>query len=262
MMSPTEFIVVHSTDPILHIELHRPDQRNALTPELMRSVTSVLEPVRTLDAVRVVVLSAGGPAFCAGMDLKSVDLFDAAQADDFSVQLARLYRTLMTLPVPVLCAVQGPVLGGGVGIAMAGDIVITSADSTFSFSETRLGLVPALVSVPARRRLSPALMRRLALSAETIPADQAALFGMVDFVTLEDPLAATLARAERIVHEQSLTALRATKAFLLSTENARLELELESARLEFTQSVSTTAARLGLESFRRREKLDWLGAGE
>jgi len=237
--------------------LDRPEVRNALGIESARELAAAVERATADESVRLLLLEAEGPAFCAGMDLKSVDLADATQAGLFASALATVYEKLLTLTKPVLCAVDGPVSGGGVGLPAAADLVWAGPRARFSLPETRLGLVPALVSVPLRRRIGAQALKRMAIGGLSHDAEHAVAEGLADFEADMGAGIAARAFAATLLADHAPGALARTKRFLARNEEMTLRDALAEARLEFEDAVSTPEARAGLEAFRRKEFVRW-----
>jgi enoyl-CoA hydratase/carnithine racemase len=204
-----------------------------------------------------VILSAEGPAFCAGMDLKTVALDDPPQAARFANALAESYRRLMMLPVPLLAAVDGPAMGGAVGLALAADLVWVGPQARFAFPETRVGVVPALVSVAARRRMLPGKLAGLAITGTSVAAEEAHRLGLADFVSPTSAKEDAEHFARKLIVENSDEAMRRTKAFLQSQFLATLDRELDDAKKEFRAAVATAAAARGLKAFREKQSPEW-----
>ncbi len=165
--------------------LNRPEVRNALGAELMRALEEALESIQENDAVRVVVITGAGKAFSAGADLAAMQRLaqgdEAANRDD-ALRMGGLFHKVARFPKPVVARVNGPAIGGGVGLMAACDVVVCSEVAFFQFSEVRLGLVPAVISPFCIRRLGPAVANRLFLTAERIDAQTALRLGLVDRV--------------------------------------------------------------------------------
>ena len=246
---------------LLTLTLAEAESRNAFSAELVGSLNEALRQAADEPEARVGLLLAEGPAFSAGMDMKRVALDDRAQAARFADALAEAYRRLLRLPIPLLCAVDGPAMGGAVGLALSADLIWMGPNGRFSFPETRVGVVPALVSVPARRRLPVGRLSGLALSGALLEPDDARRIGMVDFIAAESAAAEARAFAANMIRERSDEAMRRTKAFLQAEGLADLDRQLEAARLEFCQAVQTAAARRGVEAFRRKQPLVWDESG-
>lgn len=242
---------------LARITLSRPESRNALSIELVESFNVALDRAAADAGARVVLLTALGPAFCAGMDLKTIALDDPAQADRFAQLLAETYKRLLMLPVPLLCGVDGPAMGGAVGLALAADTVWVGPQARFSFSETRFGLVPALVSVAARRRVPPGKLHALMLTAMNVGPEEAVRIGLAERTATESASAEAEAFAWKLLRENSSEAMARTKVFLQSQFAAELDRELADAGREFRAAVATGAASRGLKAFRSRESVRW-----
>ena len=242
---------------IARLILNRPERRNALSPRLLAALQSALDEAARDPRTRVLCLGARGRAFSAGIDLKEVDLTRPSEARELADALAGVYRTLLTFPVPVLCAVGGPAVGGGVGLAAAADVTWAGRRASFQLPEARIGLVPALVSVVLTRRLAPKTLSAMALGGGVLGPSRALAAGLVDILAEEDGEAEMERLAEELVHRRSAGALRRTKAFLDRRLPAELDGEIEAAKEEFRQAVRTEDARRGLEAFRRKETFRW-----
>jgi methylglutaconyl-CoA hydratase len=175
-----ELVHFEVRDRVATITLDSPDNRNALSAQL---VEELLAHLHAVGNAHVVVLTHTGPAFCAGADLKSRGA---------PIRLAELLNTLWTLPQPVVARVGGHARAGGVGIVAACDLSVASSQATFAFSEVRLGVTPAIISVVCLPRLRHADALELFLTGEPVDAARAAAAGLVTAVA--DDVDAALAR--------------------------------------------------------------------
>jgi enoyl-CoA hydratase/carnithine racemase len=207
------------------------------------------------------VLTATGKAFCAGMDLHRVSLRTASEAERFGRQLAQTYRALMGLRVPLFCAVDGAVRGGGMGIVAAADVVLAGPQANFALPEARLGLMPAIVSIPLSRRLSPASAAYLSITGAVLSAKDAQGIGLIDQVVTKSAKAHTLTQAEAIVSLQSRSALSRTKRFLsegvFGEKGKPSHSRWDAAIAAFVESTQTLSARRGLAGFRQKVTVQW-----
>ncbi len=253
------------SDSILHevagglarITLNRPEKRNALSLEMIGELSRAIDTVREDASTRVVLVTARGKVFCSGMDLFAVPLDDPDEAGRFATGLAEVYRKLLTLPIPLLCGVDGPVMGGGGGLALAADLVWVGPEALFAFPETRLGVVPALVSVVVRRRVSPLTLSGMATTGIPCDATRSVLVGLADFLASDSASTEAEACAQRLLRENSGAAMRRTKEFLIAQSRGDLDEELRAAEREFREAVASPEARRGLEAFRRKLPLSW-----
>ena len=202
-------------------------------------------------------LGARGPAFCAGIDLKEVDLSRPAQARELADRLSGVYRTLLAFPVPVLSSVGGAAAGGGVGLAAAADIAWAGPNARFQLPEARIGLVPAMVSVVLRRRLAPKRMSAMALGGVVLGPADALAAGLVDILAGDAADTEMVRFAGDLARDHSAGALRRTKEFLDRRLAAELDAELAAARAEFRAAAATEDAHRGLAAFRKKERVRW-----
>ena len=253
------------SDSILHevsgglarITLNRPEKRNALSLEMIEELSRAIDAVREDASTRVVLMTARGKAFCSGMDLHAVPLDDPDEAGRFGTSLAEVYGKLLTLPIPLLCGVDGPVMGGGGGLALAADLVWVGPRALFAFPETRLGVVPALVSVVLRRRISPLTLSGLATTGIPCDAERSVVVGLADFLASDSAAIEAETCALKLLHENSGAAMRRTKEFLIEQSRGDLDEDLRAAEVEFREAVASPEARRGLEAFRRKLPLTW-----
>lgn len=168
-----------------NVWFNRPEIHNALSPELGAELAAALHQLAHDDAVRVLVLGGRGPSFCAGADIGAMKAsatasFEANLAE--AEKLGGTFAALADFPKPVVARVHGGVLGGGVGLCCACDIVVASDDAKFGLTEVRLGILPALISPYVIRRLGDARARELMLTGERFDAKRALELGVVNHV--------------------------------------------------------------------------------
>ncbi|MGH3611090.1 MAG: enoyl-CoA hydratase-related protein [Pseudonocardia sp.] len=207
-----ELVHLDITTGVATITLDSPTNRNALSAQLRRELIAHLDTALVDDAVRVVVLTHTGPVFCAGMDLKE-SRGAGAQAQGVA-ELPRILETLWTSGKPVIARLGGPARAGGVGIVAACDIAVAAVDATFAFSEVRIGVVPAVISVTVLPRLAPRAAHELFLTGETFDAHRGARIGLLNSAVPADELDAEVARYVEMLRLGAPGALAATKQML------------------------------------------------
>jgi len=162
---------------IATITLDSPGNRNALSSRLIAESTAHLQTAAADDAVRAVVLTHTGRVFCAGADLKEQTAEGGPQAG--TQRMLDLLRTVVELPKPVVARVDGAVRAGGVGLVGACDIAVASGAASFAFTEVRLGLAPAIISLTTLSRMNPRAASRYYLTGEVFGAREAADAGLL-----------------------------------------------------------------------------------
>jgi methylglutaconyl-CoA hydratase len=167
---------------VLRIWLDRPALRNALEPALIARLTDAFAKAGTDASVRVVVLGGRGSAFCAGADLnwmKAAAGYGPQQNRDDAGKLAALLRAIAECPKPTIARVHGPAFAGGMGLVAACDMAVATPAAKFCLSETRLGLIPAMISPYVIRSIGERAAQRWFLTAEVFDAVEALRLGMV-----------------------------------------------------------------------------------
>lgn len=166
-------------DGVATITLDSPHNRNALSRRLVGELAGCVAEADGSD-VRAIVLRHEGPAFCAGADLKERADDDAPPA---STTLVSVMTTLMNTPRPTIAAVDGAVRAGGIGLMAACDLVVVHTDVTFALTEVRIGVAPAIISVPILRRTPAGKIAAAMLTGEPFDAPSAREMGLITHVS-------------------------------------------------------------------------------
>lgn len=162
--------------PVVTLTLDSPHNRNALSRGLLEELASGLAGAQSDPDVRVVVLTGAGSTFCSGVDLTERLRPPAGEPP---VTLPEILSTIVAMPQPVIARVNGHVRAGGMGIVCACDLAVAALDATFGFSEVRVGVAPAVIAVPALRRMGRRAFDRYALTGDIFGADDAAASGVL-----------------------------------------------------------------------------------
>ncbi len=198
-----EPLLIQPAGPLLRLRMNRPALHNAFDPALIAALTAALEAAATDPAVRAVVLEGEGPSFSAGADLnwmRGMASADEQANREDALALARLMRTLDELPRPTLARVHGAAFGGGVGLVACCDIAIGTPEARFGLTESRLGLLPAVISPYVVAAIGPRQARRWFATAEHFDAATAERIGRLHAVVPADGLdAAIQAQLDRLL---------------------------------------------------------------
>ncbi len=213
-------------DKVAHISLNRPDKRNAMTVAFWHEMRAVFGEIDTRSDVRAVVISSTGPHFTAGMDLSVFGSLKTEGSSDEGRKRENLRRQVLWFQecfsviercrAPVLAAIQGGCIGGGVDLASACDMRYASADAFFVIKEIDIGMVADVGTLQRLPLLMPdGLMRELAYTGRRMAADEAKACGLVNavFATHEALIAGVLAMAKTIAAKSPL-AIAGTKEIL------------------------------------------------
>ncbi len=162
-------------DGVATVTLNSPANRNALSPALIDGLGDALDDAIVDRSARVIVLTHVGPAFCAGADLKA-----RGHASDARRSIPEILAAIADSPKPVVARVSGHVMAGGVGLVAACDLSVASDDVRFGFTEVRIGVAPAIISVVCLPKLGRADAAELFLTGERITAARAAAIGLIN----------------------------------------------------------------------------------
>lgn len=187
--------VIVDRNGIARLTLNRPELRNAFNEQLIGDICEAIGRLGSDTAVRVVVITGAGTAFSGGADLhmmRRVAGYSAAENKDDARRLAHMLNAIYECQKPTIALVNGPAIGGGVGIVAACDIAIAAEEAFFALSEVRFGLVPAVISPFVVRAINPRQARRYFISGERFNAETAKSLGLIHMVAMTAQLEATL----------------------------------------------------------------------
>jgi enoyl-CoA hydratase len=250
-------------DELVHYEAERgvavltldsPHNRNALSRRLVAELTDRLAEAEADDDVRAVLLTARGPAFCSGADLSEAATEPMSET---ARGLAGLLRRLVEIPKPVVVQLAGPVRAGGAGLVGAADVVLAATDVSFAFTEVRVGVAPAVISIPLLPRLLPRAAGRYLLTGEAFDAAEAARIGLVSQAVPAEDLDAVTGRVLEALRTAAPQAVRETKRLL--TRRLREDFQaLSEPMAELSARLFSSAeAREGMRAFLERRPPGW-----
>jgi isohexenylglutaconyl-CoA hydratase len=258
-------LLVETRDGVLYATLNRPESRNALSETVLTSLQQLCQHVHTHQGeLRALVLRGAGGVFCAGGDIKGFSaVFHGGGVDADAIAAAnrrygRLLDSLDRLPVAVIAAIEGAAMGGGVGLAAIADVAITTADATFSLTETTLGLPPAQIAPFVTARIGRHEARRLMLTAARLDGWQAAGVGLVDETVadaagLDEAIERTLSRIRRCAPGANAM----TKALVNASGEMPLAELLDHSAERFAEAMLGPEAKEGVAAFLSKRKPAW-----
>lgn len=256
-MSSTEATLYEIRNGAAWITLNRPKNRNALSAILVTELYDHLTNANADDEVRSIVITGNGPAFCAGADLKSPP-GQLSEGVGRAVPYADVLTAIIDSPKPVLVAVNGAAFAGGLGLVGAADIVVTRTDVQFSFSEVRIGVIPAIISVVCLPKLGLHHGTKLFLTGERFDGQQAVNMGLAHIAVPESELVSTVEEQIAMINLGGPIAVQeckklARRALQLSIEEGFKETTEWSARMFRSDEGAE-----GMASFREKRKPNWV----
>ena len=248
--------------PVARLRLNRPALHNAFDAMTIAALTGALDAAARDPDVRVVVLEAEGASFSAGADLNWMRGMAAASEDenrDDALALARLMRTLDELPKPTIARVQGAAFGGGVGLVACCDIAIGTPSARFGLTESRLGLLPAVISPYVIAAIGAREARRWFATAEMFDAGTALRIGLLHEVVADDALDAAVRTQVDLLLKAGPAAAASAKQLVrdVASHGDRDRHDAENAALIARLRVSEEGQE-GLGAFLEKRTPSWI----
>lgn len=245
----------------LTITLNRPHSHNAMNPEMIASLTAAFTQIEERDDIRVVVLTGSGRSFCAGADLSTMRAaadysFDQNVADGQAI--FDLMDAINRCGKPVVGRVNGAAIGGGLGMVACCDIVVSVEGAKFGFSETRLGLVPAVISPFVLAKIGAGRGRELFLTGERFDAHTARQIGLVHYLVPDET-----ALDERVSERISQLLLAApgaqsdAKALIRHVAGQPMEAARQFTAELIARRRDSREGREGMNAFLEKRRPDW-----
>jgi methylglutaconyl-CoA hydratase len=254
---------VERDGPFARVTLDRPEVRNALDAELIGDLRAAFESLSTEgpDALRGVVLAGSGSVFCAGADVDWMRSAVGLGVEENERDASALHAMLASVdrcPVPVVARVQGAALGGGMGLCAVADVVVATADAAFGFTETKLGIIPAVISPFVLAKVGETHARALFPMGQRFNADRALRIGLVHEVVPDE--AALDERVKELLGElrsAGPTAARAAKAIVRELRTLDPEEARRHTIRHIAQQRTSPEGQEGLGAFLEKRPPHW-----
>jgi enoyl-CoA hydratase/carnithine racemase len=224
-------LLTENKGPVRIITLNRPEKRNALDTALTRDLLETLRATDADEGVRCVVLTGAGPAFCAGADLSEFKGLKDPQAAETRAELTmQLHLAFSKMITPVVTAINGAAMGGGAGLAIAGDLAVMAQKAKLGYPETKHGIVAAIVMANLVRQIGPKAAFELVALGEPIDAARALELGMVNRVVAAGKLMKEALGFAQKIAAVSRPAMSQTKRLFHEVVDLPLPVALERGR--------------------------------
>lgn len=241
--------------------LNRPEKRNPISASMRTDLRSALESLRLTESVRCVIITGAGNAFCSGLDLEGLAeqtrLTPAEHTAD-SQSIADFFEYVRTYPKPTIAAVNGPAVAGGCCLALLCDFTLASADAFFSFSEVKIGFVPALAGVYLERMAGAKVARDLLMTGRRVPADEAQRLGLITVVVPSTELLARAMKLADTLAQNGPTAVKLTKDLLSRAAGRNLYDALQLAVEVNAMARDTSECKEGVDAFLLKRPAPWI----
>lgn len=259
-MKHPQSILVESNNGWTRVALNRPGRRNAFDACMVEELCETFKALGQDDSVRAIVLAGSGQTFCAGADLRWIGadrIVSTSEARQDAEQLLGMFQTIDDCPCPVIGCVQGAVYGGGIGLVAACDIAVASVDATFTFSEIRLGLVPAVIAPFVLAKVGDSFVRRFCLTGEPFSASTAQDNGLIHDVVEPVALDAYVASLAEQITRLAPQAVRDAKALFRRLHRLSQEERWKICVEGNVRARLSSEAKEGIRAFRARRTPSW-----
>jgi methylglutaconyl-CoA hydratase len=251
--------------PFARVTLARPEVRNAFNAEMIGELRATFESLAAEppDLLRGVVLAGDGPVFCAGADVEWMRASVGLSVDDNerdAAAMQAMFNAIDGCPVPVIARVQGAALGGAMGLCAVADVVVATAATSFGFTETRLGIIPAVISTFVLPKIGETHARALFASGQRFDAERALTIGLVHEVAADEK--ALDVRVEQLVEELRSAgpmAARAAKALVRELRTLGPDEARRHTVRHIAQQRTSPEGQEGLTAFVEKRPPHWRG---
>lgn len=254
-----QHLKVHA-GPVTKVTLSRPELRNAMSGVTLSSLAEVFTAIAKDPSVRVVIVTGGGKDFCAGADInwmKESGKLSPEEGKKDARLLADMLKAVDECPVPVIVAAQGSIYGGGLGLLAACDIAVLAEDAKMSFSECRLGIMPAVISSWVLPKIGIVNARRYYLTAEVFGAKDAVHMGLAHEAVKPEELYAKADGIAANILKCGPNAIRAAKALLPRLEKLGLHQQIGMTVDTLVRLRSSAEGQEGLAAFLEKRAPEW-----
>jgi enoyl-CoA hydratase len=248
-------------DGVATVTLNRPEQRNALSPQLLGELNDALRRARDDSEARAVVLTgAGDKVFCAGADLGGFAADAPLVQKHFASDLfLEFFRLMPRLGKPSLCAANGHVLAGGLGLALSCDLVIAKEGATFGTPEINVGAFPYMIMSIIYRNVPRKKVNEMILLGERMSADQAVTHGLANKVVPADEFEAAVDDWARKLASKSPVLMRLGHDAMYRQQDMALDDALEFLRSQLSLTFTTEDIQEGVKAFFEKRDPEWKG---
>ena len=257
---PYSHLRVVAEGPVAHVTLDRPDVRNAFNAELIASLHAAFRDLGSNAGVRAIVLDGSGKLFCGGADINwmraALELGEVANVKD-AQRMSDMFRAIDRCPKPVVGKIHGAALGGGVGLVAVCDIAIAANNTLFGFTETKLGIIPAVISPFAIAKIGASHARALFLTGERFGCERALGIGLIHQTASERELDVAVERVVRELLSAGPNAVSAAKAVIADVATVSYEASRELTALAIARQRVTPEGQEGLRAFLERRTAGW-----
>lgn len=256
-----EFVHLEVVGGVATVTLDSPANRNALSRALLAQLHERLDAALADDLARLVVLTGAGPVFCSGADLKEGRGVSAPGSAGGPGGLVGILEQIWYSPKPVIARVNGAARAGGLGLVAGCDIAVSVDSATFGFSEVRIGLIPAIISVVILPKMGVAKTMELFLTGDTFSAAEAVQYGLLNAAVPAERLDEGVGRYADSILKGAPGALQGCKRLVRAVPGMPIDAAFEFTAALSAEYFASDEAREGMTAFAEKRPPRWAEAG-
>lgn len=259
-MNDYKTILITQDNYQLTVWLNRPDVHNAMNAIMIAELTSVFQKISELDNIRVVVIRGKGKSFCAGADLnymKGIAEYGFDENVKDGKKLARLFQSIYDCLVPTIALVHGSAFGGANGLLAACDIAIAEENTTFAFSEVKLGIAPATILPIVIRRIGEFGAKELMMTGKRFNGQEAEKWNLVNHSVVENDLESILLKIMKQLMSSAPEAVKQTKAMIGELKYKTIDEAVDYTSNKIAELRASDEGQEGMASFLEKRKPNW-----
>ncbi len=257
-MSLVELII---KEDVATITINKPEAMNALSSSVLKELSEVITQVKDNASIRCVIITgAGEKAFVAGADIKEINSLDKQKAEEFAELGQQTFSDLENLNIPVIAAVNGFALGGGLELALSCDFIFASEKARFGLPECTLGLMPGFGgSVRLARAVGSSMAKQMTFTGDMVGAEQAKTMGLVNEVFAPEELLEGANRVAKTISLRAPLALAAIKNTIQDTYGVERDEAMKMERRAFAELFESEDCQEGTLAFIEKRKPQFKG---
>lgn len=261
-MNRYKTIEIENSDRYAVIWLNRPEKHNAINADMIFELTDALKKLNNEDGIRAILIRGKGKSFCAGADLnwmKDVETYTYEENVEDSLKLANCFYTIYNSSIPTIAVVHGAVYGGANGILASCDMAFCEEETVFSFSEVKIGIIPATISPYIIKRIGEYPSRELMFTGKRIKGEEAESYGLVNKSLKADKLETHIASLLKELMTSGPKAVSECKKLIDHiSKNTDPNETLSYTAKTIAGLRSSEEGREGMDAFLQKRKAKWI----
>lgn len=253
-------VLVSEIDGVAYVKLNRPDVRNAFNPEMIAEIKKTFTDFNQRKDLRVVALTGEGKVFCAGADLnwmRAMVNYSFEQNRQDSIELFEMFEAIARCHLPIVGLAHGAVIGGALGLLACCDYVISEESAQFCFSESKLGLAPAVISAFVGRKTHLGPLKPWMVSGQIFSAAEAYRTGLVQEVVKTGEGSSVLPKRLDMFKEAGPEAVREIKKLIFDLPTLNWDQQKERTSKVIAERRVSSEGQEGLKSFLEKREPSW-----